>query len=136
MNKPKDGIVGLDSIIDTDWAHMTFTMNWRFTRACSVEFNVGEPICLFFPIQRGCLENFDPEICMLECDPELHRSYLQWSAERDRFLEGLRKQEPEIVKEGWQKNYQAASLEKKLRVPEFRVSPGDTESTPHRDENA
>ena len=37
-NSSKDGIVALDGIIETDWAHSTFTMNWRFTRACTVEF--------------------------------------------------------------------------------------------------
>src|SRR5437762_11070709 len=47
-NSPKDGIAALDGIIETDWAHSTFTMNWRFTRACTVEFAIGEPICLFF----------------------------------------------------------------------------------------
>ena len=63
-NSPKDGIVALDGIIETDWAHSTFTMNWRFTRACAVEFAVKEPICLFFPIRRGVLEMFHGEFRM------------------------------------------------------------------------
>jgi len=79
MNSPKDGIAALDGIIETDWAHSTFTMNWRFTRACTVEFQVGEPICLLFPIQRGGLENFEGEIRMLDTAPELQEKYEEWA---------------------------------------------------------
>jgi hypothetical protein len=42
-NSPKDGIVALDGIIETDWTPSTFTMNWRFTRAGTIEFLRGEP---------------------------------------------------------------------------------------------
>jgi uncharacterized protein DUF6065 len=69
-NSPQDGIVALDGIIETDWAHSTFTMTWRFTRACTVEFALKEPICVFFPIQRGVLEMFRGEFRMLEADRE------------------------------------------------------------------
>ena len=85
-NNPKDGIIALDGIIETDWAPSTFTMNWRFTRACTVEFVRGEPICLFFPIQRKIIEVFDGEVIMLEANPELGRNFRQWAASRDRFL--------------------------------------------------
>ena len=59
-NNPKDGIAPLDGIVEADWTHSTFTMNWRFTRAGTVEFMLGEPICLFFPIERGRRKNFAP----------------------------------------------------------------------------
>ncbi len=104
-NNPKDGIVPLDGVVETDWTHSTFTMNWRFTRAGTVEFTVGEPICLFFPVQRGALEKFGAELRMLESDPELEKKYQEWSASRDRFLLGLRKEKPPIVAQGWQKEY-------------------------------
>jgi hypothetical protein len=104
-NNPKDGIVPLDGIIETDWSHSTFTMNWRFTRAGTVEFALGEPICLFFPLQRGVLEKFRAELRTLESNPELDRRYQEWSVSRDRFLLGLHKEKPHIVAEGWQKEY-------------------------------
>jgi hypothetical protein len=104
-NNPKDGIVPLDGIVETDWTETTFTMNWRFTRAGTVEFTVGEPICLFFPIQRLTLEKFRGELRALESNQELHKKYLDWSASRDRFLLGLEKEKPHIVAEGWQKDY-------------------------------
>lgn len=119
-NNPKDGIVPLDGVVETDWTETTFTMNWRFTRAGTVEFAVGEPVCLFFPIQRLTLEKFRGELRALESNPELEKKYLEWSASRDRFLLGLEKQKPHIVAEGWQKEYfHAAKGEKKLLARPF-----------------
>ena len=112
-NSPKDGIVALDGIIETDWAHSTFTMNWRFTRACTVEFALREPICLFFPIRRGVLEMFRGEFRMLEADREFENKFREWSASRDRFLSGLEEGTPEAVAQGWQKDYMQTAKEKK-----------------------
>jgi Family of unknown function (DUF6065) len=112
-NSPKDGIVALDAIIETDWAHSTFTMNWRFTRPCTVEFALGEPICLFFPIRRGVLEMFRGEFRMLEADRELENKFREWSASRDEFLLGLEKERPEALAQGWQKDYMQAAKDKK-----------------------
>jgi hypothetical protein len=104
-NNPKDGIVALDGVVETDWTHSTFTMNWRFTRAGTVEFALGEPICLLFPIERGTLEKFRAELRALESNPELEKKFQEWSDGRDRFLLGLEKGKPHIVAEGWQKEY-------------------------------
>jgi len=68
-NRAKEGVAALSGVIETDWSPYTFTMNWRFTRACTVEFTIGEPICLFFPIQRGTLEKFREELRTLESVP-------------------------------------------------------------------
>jgi hypothetical protein len=131
-NNPKDGIVPLDGIVETDWTHSTFTMNWRFTRAGTVEFTLGEPICLFFPIQRGALEEFRGELRALESNKELEKEYREWSASRERFLVGLQKEKPHIVAQGWQKEYfQAAKGEKKSLARPFvnEISWMDPEAT-------
>jgi len=112
-NNPKDGIVALDAIIETDWAHSTFKMNWSFTRPCTVEFALGEPICLFFPIRRGALETFRAEFRMLETDQELENKFREWSASRDEFLLGLEKEKPEVLAQGWQKDYMQTAKDKK-----------------------
>jgi hypothetical protein len=118
-NNPKDGIIALDGIIETDWSHATFTMNWRFTRACTVEFQLGEPICFFFPIQRGALESFRGEVRMLETDEALERKFREWSHHRDKFLAGLEKHKPEVIAQGWQKNYFHDAKEKKPLAQPF-----------------
>jgi hypothetical protein len=119
-NNPKDGIVPLDGIVETDWTQSTFTMNWRFTRAGTVEFTLGEPICLFFPIERGALEKFRGELRALESNKDLEKEYRDWSASRERFLVGLEKEKPHIVAQGWQKDYfQGAKGEKKSLANPF-----------------
>jgi hypothetical protein len=119
-NNPKDGIVPLDGIVETDWTHSTFTMNWRFTRAGTVEFTLGEPICLFFPIQRGALEKFRADLRALESNKDLEKKHREWAANRERFLLGLEKEKPHIVAQGWQKDYfQAAKGEKKSLAQPF-----------------
>jgi hypothetical protein len=112
-NSPKDGIAALDGIIETDWAHSTFTMNWRFTRACTVEFALGEPVCMFFPIQRGVLEMFRGEFRALESNREFDSKYREWAASRDRFIWGLEKRSPHVIAQGWQKDYLQAAKDKR-----------------------
>ena len=118
-NSPKDGIAPLDGVIETDWSHATFTMNWRFTRAGTVEFERGEPICLFFPIQRGVLEAFRGEFRMLESEPEFEKKFREWSDSRDRFLWKLGKGKPETVAQGWQKDYLHSAKDKKSLAHPF-----------------
>jgi hypothetical protein len=127
-NNPKDGIVALDGIVETDWCHATFTMNWRFTRVGTVEFALDEPICLLFPIERGALELFRGELRLVEGEPELDRKFREWSDSRDRFLAALDKDKPEAA-EGWQKDYTRMAREKKPIAHPF-VS--HTEAEPKR----
>jgi hypothetical protein len=119
INNPKDGIAALDGIVETDWSHATFTMNWRFTRACTVEFVVGEPVCHFFPIPRGVLEEFRSEFRMLESEPKLDDKFQDWSDGRDWFLWALGKRKPKVVAQGWQKEYLRTAKEKKSLAHPF-----------------
>jgi hypothetical protein len=137
-NNPKDGIAALDGIIETDWTHSTFTMNWRFTRAGTVEFTLGEPICLFFPIQRGVLERFRGELRTLESNREFEKKFREWSASRDRFLLELNKGKPETVAQGWQKDYMRTAKDKKPLAHPFvnEISGAELEATGGNDEDS
>src|SRR5438132_1306676 len=73
----------------------------------------GEPICLFFPIRRGVLEMFRGEFRMLEADRKFENKFREWSASRDRFLSGLEEGKPEVVAQGWQRDYMQTAKEKK-----------------------
>jgi uncharacterized protein DUF6065 len=118
INSAKDGITALDGIVETDWSHATFTMNWRFTRACTVEFALKEPICHFFPIQRGALETFRGEFRMLESEVDLEKKFQEWSDSRERFLRALDKRKPQALAQGWQKEYlQSAKNKKSIAHP-------------------
>lgn len=120
-NAAKDGIAPLDGIVETDRAHETFTMNWRFTRPGTVEFEIGEPVCMFYPVERKLFDRFEAEIAGLEENAELHERFSAWSGGRDKFNKDLRTFDPAAVKQGWQKNYFQAAEETKPRPQPFRV---------------
>jgi len=105
-NLPKDAIVALAGIIETDWSPYSFTMNWKFTGPNRpVRFERGEPICSIVPVQRRLLESVQPEIRSLSEEPELQRRYHEWSTGRQRFNEELLQPGSTARTEKWQKSY-------------------------------
>jgi hypothetical protein len=75
-NHIKDGIQPLTGVIETDWIPFPFAMNWKLTRpGHTVRFEKGEPFCLIYPIQRGVLETFEPELRDVAEQPELRRMF-------------------------------------------------------------
>jgi hypothetical protein len=106
INRPKDGIAPLAGVIETDWAPYTFTMNWLFTRpSVAVRFERGEPFCHIFPLKRGELETFEPEVLPLAADPELARQYEHWTASRGQFNKELMQPGSQAQSLKWQKQY-------------------------------
>jgi hypothetical protein len=105
-NHRKHGIVPLTGIIETDWSPYTFTMNWAFTDpGVTVRFEAGAPFCTFYPVERGSLEKFEPEIRPLEAAPEKKNLYEIWHKSRNKFIVELPKEGTEANDERWQKNY-------------------------------
>ena len=85
-NRPKDGIVALDGVVETDWAVATFTMNWKITRPNHpIRFDADEPFCMVFPQRRGELEAFDTSVRDISEDPELTRQFNAWQQSRERI---------------------------------------------------
>ena len=129
-NHLKDGIQPLEGIVETDWSAATFTMNWKLTRPDhTVRFDVGEPICMIVPQQRGLIEALLPIRKPLLDNAPLLEQYEKWRDSRTAFNAALANQESEAVKQGWQKDYmlgRAASGERvadhqtRLNVREFK----------------
>jgi hypothetical protein len=129
-NRPKASIYPLTGVVETDWAPFTFTMNWRFTRTYRwVRFEAGEPICFFFPVQRGYLEAVTPSFVPMESDSGVLDQFKTWSKSRDKFHERMRLEPPKAGSDKWQKHYYrgtdatgrtgAASHQSKLRLAPF-----------------
>jgi hypothetical protein len=119
-NAPKDGIAPLTGIVETDWAPMTFTMNWRFTRPNHViRFAPGEPFCFFFPLPRSLLPATAPEIRPVGDNPELAREHRAWTEARSGFTRGLNEPGSKEQASKWQKHYHQGRL------------PGSGERAPH-----
>jgi hypothetical protein len=133
-NQFKDGISALTGLIETDWAPYTFTMNWKFTRPGQIRFELDEPFCFFFPIQRNVLNDVAPTIKPMASNPDLHQQFREWSAVTDQFHEKMRKAPPSQAKDQWQKRYYrgidmkgcpAADHQSKIRLQPFSDGCGD-----------
>jgi hypothetical protein len=105
-NSPKDGIQALEGIVESDWSASTFTMNWILTRSNHlVSFDEGESICMVIPVTRGLAESLMPIQCPISTNPSLQTEFNLWQQKREKFLEMLNKQVPEVVRQGWEKDY-------------------------------
>ncbi|QDU64255.1 hypothetical protein Pan216_51440 [Planctomycetes bacterium Pan216] len=116
VNRYKDGIHALEGIVETDWLTATFTMNWKLTRTNNwVEFHQDEPICHIFPIARGTIDQFEPEIRMMTDDPEMLEAFNAWSRSRSSFLKDLKVEGSEARRQGWQKEYFQGAADQGIR---------------------
>ncbi|HEX7168217.1 MAG TPA: DUF6065 family protein [Acidimicrobiales bacterium] len=83
-NLPKDGVAPLEGLIETDWAPVSFTMNWQVTRPHHpVLFSAGEPICMIVPQRRGELEAFEPRVGDMDEDSDIAASFDAWQRQRN-----------------------------------------------------
>lgn len=131
-NWPKDGIVPLEGVIETDWSVATFTMNWKLTTpGHAVEFEPGEPICMITPIKRGEAEQFHPMVRDLDSVPQLEQQFKAWAKSRDTFNSDLRDAASRAAQEQWQKEYlqgygpgiKAPQHQTKLSIRAFELPP-------------
>jgi hypothetical protein len=101
----KDGIVPLDGLVETDWTPATFTMNWRFTRPCTVRWDAGEPYGMIVPQRRDELESFAPRFVDGESGNRALSEHREWAESRAQFLVDLKSGDREATKRGWQRDY-------------------------------
>lgn len=104
-NWPKDGIVPLDGLVETDWLPFPFTMNWRFTRPGVVSFEKDEPFCFITLVPHGLLDAVQPRVANLDDDPQLKAAYEAWSESRAQFAERLQARDEDAVARKWQRTY-------------------------------
>ena len=106
LNQPKDAIQPLTGIVETDWSPFSFTMNWKFTRKLTpIAFERGEPFCMIFPIQRGAIEQIEPEIHSLEAEADVYEAYTAWADSRKAFNDDLKVEGSKAQASKWQKDY-------------------------------
>lgn len=121
-NWPKDSILALEGLVETDWAPMTFTMNWKFTAEnVWVTFEAGDPICQIVPVRRHDLELFQPVEKPLASDPQLDHDYNDWSEARDKFNASLKTDRPMSEQDSWQKHYMRGLTYGGVKAPEHQT---------------
>jgi hypothetical protein len=104
-NHIKDGIQPLTGLVETDWLPFPFTMNWMFTRPGKVRFEKGEPFCFITLMPDQALQVTQPITKSLNKNPDLRDQYEAWHRSRTEFNSRLIKQEPEAMREAWQRFY-------------------------------
>jgi hypothetical protein len=104
-NSVKRNLVPLDGLVETDWLDFPFTMNWRFTRPCTISFEKGEPFCFVTPFPHALLDAVQPVIRPIEAAPELRAAYEARATSRNDFNAALKVHDPETVAQGWQRDY-------------------------------
>ena len=90
-NSNKNNIYPLDGIIETDWLPFTFTMNYKFHTPGSVTFEKGEPIFMFFPIERSYIESFQITESSISKDSEFMEKYKKYQTSRKDFMQENKK---------------------------------------------
>jgi hypothetical protein len=91
-NYPKHGICPLEGVIETDWLPYPFTVNWKLTaKNTRVRFERGEPIAQIFPWPFDAFDDFEPEIRMLQENPELYAKHEDYRKKRGVFNERFKK---------------------------------------------
>ena len=104
-NTAKRNLVALDALVETDWLDFPFTMNWRFTRPATIQFEKGEPFCFITPVPHALLDQVQPEIRSLDEDPVLKAAYEARAKDRSDFNSKLAAHDPDTVARGWQRHY-------------------------------
>ncbi len=121
FNNAKDGIAPLTGIVETDWSVATFTMNWRFTRpATTIRFEAGEPFAHLMPLQRGLVEQMEPEWSPLSRTPKLAQAHAAWAASRAAFNADLARPNRGADAPLWQRDYHRG-----LAADGAPIAPGD-----------
>jgi len=104
-NHVKDGIQPLAGLVETDWLPFPFTMNWIFTRPGRVRFERGEPFCFITLVQDKALAQVQPVTRSLASNDDLRAQYDAWYRQREEFNRRLMKQDPDAVRDAWQRYY-------------------------------
>jgi hypothetical protein len=121
-NAPKDGLQALTGLVETDWLPFPFTMNWKMTRPGRVRFRKGEPFCFITLSEHHQLEAVTPKLKRLDEDPELLADYQAWQSSREGFLSKLARNDPDVVKQGWQRNYMKGETPSGDAAPESHIT--------------
>ena len=105
-NNPIEGAVPLTGIVETDWCWTSISMNWKLTQPIkAVRFRKGQPICHIFPVRRGELEAFTPELRSLSDEPALADYMREWKDLRRRYNKALQDPESEERSNKWPGHY-------------------------------
>jgi hypothetical protein len=104
-NTFKDGVSAMTAVVESDWLPYSFTMNYKFTRACTVNWKAGDPFAQIFLVPDGVQERVQPTIQALESNPQLVGDRAAWRQRRVELRERLTAKDPDALRVPWGKDY-------------------------------
>ena len=110
----KDGATQLPLLMETNWAHMPFMLNWKMTRPGKVEIKKDEPIGFMTMIPHKQLDEFHIHIDSIFSNNDLYERYTSWETSKnceDPYLDGITNSNTGIKTEEFHKKY------RKLKKP-------------------
>ncbi len=92
----------LEGLVESDWAHAPFTMNWKIEkRNTAAYFREGDVVCVLTPFPLDLLEGLEPRIMPIGANPALAARFEAAKQERDETL----RRAMEGAKQGFELNY-------------------------------
>jgi hypothetical protein len=85
-NYQKDIIYPMDAIIETDWLPFHFPFSYKLLKPGVASFTKGEPLFMFFPIQRDYVETFEVSFKHINTNAELAEENLEFSRSREKHM--------------------------------------------------
>jgi hypothetical protein len=88
----KGGISQMTSVIESNWAHMTFFLNWKMTNPGKVVFKKNEPLGFITVIPHRQLDNFELKIDTIMSNPDLFNKHKLWTDfpyDADPYVDGI-----------------------------------------------
>lgn len=123
-NQISNGLQPLDAIVETDWLPFTFTFNYKFTKPGKLIIKRGQPLFMFFPIQRGFIDSFKTSERHIESNEDLYNDYKKYSKLRDAqnsgFMENSKNRGTYGRGKLFDKEFDIVDHQKKLNLPEFK----------------
>lgn len=113
-NYQKDLIYPMDAIIETDWLPFHFPFSYRFLKPGTAVFEKGEPLFMFFPIERGYVETFEVNFKSMDSNEELKEQNRRFSESRGEHMANRRPEAQKFYIKG-------AVVDEKAEIEAHRV---------------
>ena len=105
INEPKQDMVPLTGVVETDWLPYPFTMNWQLMRPGVFRISKGEPYCHVVPVMMEPVGDAEIEIVEGREEPELLEKMRSFAARRSALVANMLNPGPETVREAWGREY-------------------------------
>jgi hypothetical protein len=122
-NQIANGLQPLDAIVETDWLPFTFTFNYKFAKPGKLTIKKDQPLFMFFPIQRGYIDQFETKEVHIQSNQEMYEDYKRYAKLRELQNKGVMEKSKNKATYGQgrliEKEFDIIDHQKRLNLPDF-----------------